>query len=83
VIDNVTMQQIIHVLSLCNAAMCRNPMSELHMNVKIEGYEDPARDGDNVTFTCNDGFRIGPSSSTCKGNGEWYPDPGEVNCTGG
>ena len=24
---------------------------------------------------------VGLSSSTCMGNGEWEPDPREVNCT--
>ena len=47
------------------------------------GYEDPALEGEIITFTCLLGLEFsGPISSMCMRNGEWDPDPGEVNCTG-
>ena len=46
----------------------------------IKGYQDPALEGVNITFSCHGGL-IGPNSATCTGNGEWEPDPREVNCT--
>ena len=47
------------------------------------GYEDPALVGENITFICPIGSTLnGPNSSTCMGNGEWEPDPREVECTG-
>ena len=50
----------------------------------IEGYADPALEGKNITLTCGYGLTlIGPNSSTCMGNGEWEPEPREVNCIGG
>lgn len=48
------------------------------------GYDDPALEGDSIMFTCASGLKLGgpnSNSSTCMGNGEWDPDPGEVNCT--
>ena len=49
----------------------------------VEGYEDPALEGENITFSCRDGRAlIGSNSATCMGNGEWEPDPREVNCIG-
>ena len=46
------------------------------------GYEDPALEGENITFTCNTGLTLdGPNSSTCMGNGEWEPDPRAASCT--
>ena len=50
----------------------------------IEGYEDPALVGKNITFNCREGLMlIGPSSVTCMGNGEWEPNPKDAICTGG
>ena len=47
------------------------------------GYEDPALEGQIITFTCPPGHILnGCTSSTCMGNGEWEPDPREVQCTG-
>ena len=46
-------------------------------------YVDPALEGQNITFACPTGQTLnGSNSSTCMGNGEWKPDPGEVECTG-
>ena len=59
-------------------------MELAHMDVVTKRYHDPALEGDNITFTCPTGAILnGPNSSTCMGNGEWEPDPREVNCTGG
>ena len=50
----------------------------------IEGYEDPALEGTNITFTCLEGMTLsGPNSATCMGNGEWEPAIREVECIGG
>ena len=45
--------------------------------------EDPALQEHNITFICHAGQVLnGSNSSTCMGNGEWEPDPREVECTG-
>ena len=50
-------------------------------DVIIEGYEDPALEGENITFSCRDERTlIGPDSATCARDGEWEPDPKEANC---
>ena len=50
----------------------------------VSGYNDVALEGDSVSFTCPSGLILtGPNSSTCRGNGEWEPDPrAEVACKG-
>ena len=66
-----------------NAVKCSNPIVLTRTNVRVVGYEDPALEGENITFTCTSGpIGTGPISATCMGNGEWEPDPREVNCTG-
>jgi hypothetical protein len=51
--------------------------------VIITGFEDPALDGEAITLTCPPGWILnGSSSSTCTRNGEWEPDPRDVNCIG-
>ena len=63
------------------AAKCTNPM-EL-TNASAVGYEDPAQEGQTITFTCPPGQMLnGSTYSTCMGNGEWEPDPGDVECIG-
>ena len=45
-------------------------------------YVDPALEGQNITFVCPTGQILnGSNSSMCMGNGEWEPDPREVECT--
>ena len=46
-------------------------------------YDYPALDveGVSVTFACSPGLILsGPNTSTCMGNGEWEPDPRNVEC---
>jgi hypothetical protein len=46
-------------------------------------YVDPALEGQIVIFACPPGQILnGSTSSTCIENGEWEPDPREVECTG-
>ena len=64
------------------AGKCNDPM-ELTNALALD-YVDPAREGHNITFACPPGQTLnGSNSSTCMGNGEWAPDPREVECTGG
>ena len=47
------------------------------------GYVDPALERQTIIFICPHGQTLnGSNSSTCMGNGEWEPDPGEVECIG-
>ena len=42
-----------------------------------------ATEGTTVTFSCPPQYvLIGPNTTTCMGNGEWKPDPREVECKG-
>ena len=52
-------------------------------NAIAVGYVDPALEGRTIMFVCPRGQILnGSNSSTCMGNGEWEPDPREVECTG-
>ena len=53
-------------------------------NARALGYVDPALEGQNITFICPSPRQeiSGPNSSICMENGEWDPDPGNVECTG-
>ena len=43
----------------------------------------PLIEGQFITYTCPPGFILsGPNVSVCSGNGEWEPDPGEMDCRG-
>ena len=59
---------------------CSNPM-ELTNAIAL-GYADPALEGQSIIFACPPGQTLnGSNSSTCMGNGEWEPDPIEVECS--
>ena len=46
--------------------------------------ENPHREGQFITYMCPPGFVLtGPNASVCTGNGEWEPDPGQVDCIDG
>jgi hypothetical protein len=47
------------------------------------GYVDPALEGQTIMFICPRGQILnGSNTATCMGNGEWEPDPREIECTG-
>ena len=44
---------------------------------------DPALEGAVLSFDCPPQYvLVGPTTTTCMGNGEWEPDPREVKCIG-
>ena len=56
-----------------------------HPVVLVSGSQDshPLIEGQYITYTCPSGFVLtGPNASVCTENGEWEPDPGEVDCIG-
>ena len=56
-------------------------MKLVNNDIIIEGYEDPALEGENIRFICSsESMFSGPNSSTCMRNGEWEPHPNEVAC---
>ena len=72
---------IIHITVTCDCL----PIQLLHRPVTevMESQDIPPIEGQFITYTCPPGFiLIGPNTSVCKGNREWVPDPGEVDCIG-
>ena len=66
----------------CSVGECDDPSELIHSDVVVMGYEDPALEGENITFTCPSGAILsGSNSSICMENGEWEPDSSEVECT--
>ena len=70
---------------LLHAVNCGLPSQLLHHPVTVvngsQGY--PLMEGQVITYTCPPGFvQTGPNASVCAGNGEWEPDPGEMDCIG-
>ena len=60
-----------------------DPTAQVNNFTTVTGYKDLAVEGANVTFACPPGLVLtGPNTTTCMGNGEWEPNPMEVNCTG-
>ena len=52
-------------------------------NALAVGYVEPALKGHTITFSRPPGQTLnGSNSSTCMENGEWEPNPGEVDCIG-
>ena len=59
-------------------------MSLVDSSIIILGYNSPAMEGSDVTFSCPSRMRLsGTNTSTCKVNGEWEPDPQGINCDTG
>ena len=66
-----------------HAAKCEDPTSQINSSVTVLGNRNLAVEGHNVMFSCPSGLMLtGPNISTCMGNGEWEPDPGELKCLG-
>ena len=64
------------------AGKCDDPLTLIHSDVIVMGYEDLALEGENITFTCPTGTMLTESNmSICVENGEWEPDPRDVECS--
>ena len=62
---------------------CQDPGDQVDDSITVTGYREPGMRGANVTYNCPSGMTLtGPRRSTCTGNGEWEPDPREVECKG-
>ena len=63
---------------------CINPhQAAVNSSIRISGHQLSTEEGSNVTFSCPTGQALtGPNISTCMGNGEWEPDPWELECKG-
>ena len=73
-------------LSLYPIVTCGHPFQDRtsgdHLII-IMGYMEPAMEGAAVTLVCPPRYTlIGPNTTMCMGNGEWEPDPSEVECKG-
>ena len=76
----------VEVINYCTtflyAVTCDLPLHD--PVVVVSGSQDrPPIEGQFITYTCPPGFILtGPNVSVCMGNGEWEPDPGQVDCIG-
>ena len=76
-------------LSPHTVTRCGHPLSDgttansTSDSIVVVGYMDPVIEGTTVTFECPPQYvLIGPNATTCMGNGEWEPDPRDVECKG-
>ena len=79
---HIIMHTFHDMMSCMHAVTCSYPL--LHRPVVVSGSQDsPPIEGQFITYTCLTGFILtGPSMSTCMGNREWEPDPGQAACIG-
>jgi hypothetical protein len=75
---------IMHTL-LLYAVTCDLPSQLLEQPVLVDArsQEIPHREGQFIMYTCPTGFVLnGSNASVCTENGEWEPDPRELDCIG-
>ena len=80
-------QQLFFSLHNYLTVICSHPFQDRvsvdNDSVIIESYMDPSLEGAVLSFDCApQHVLIGPNTTTCMGNGEWEPDPREVECKG-
>jgi hypothetical protein len=62
-----------------------DPTVEVRNSVQVMGYGEPVLEGMNITFLCPSNYLlmgINNNMSMCTENGEWEPDPKDVECIG-
>ena len=87
--QNIRRAEFLEYHNYCDthAAKCPNVLHQLGQaqdNIQVIGYSDPALEGTVVTLECSSPnlVHMGPNTTTCMGNGEWEPDPRDMNCAG-
>ena len=67
-----------------HAVKCAPLLNLLNKELVTANYRYPAVEGTIAMFNCGSSGYIlaGPSTATCMGNGEWVPDPRQVQCEG-
>ena len=71
--------------TVTTAVHCGHPLHDRNDSgtIKVMDYMAPALEGATVTFGCASQYILtGPNSTICMENGEWEPDPSEVECKG-
>ena len=82
-----SLKLIMTLLYLIHAVKCISPLrllTEANKQLVMVNYSYPAIEGTTAVFSCSRSRYeiIGPRSATCTGNGEWVPDPRQVQCQG-
>ena len=67
-----------------HAVKCAPPLHLVNEELVIANYRYPAIEGTIAMFSCSSSGYVlaGPWTATCMGNGEWVPDPRQVQCEG-
>ena len=66
-------------------ANCGNPTDWVNNSYILVEYKEPTVEGTKVNFSCHPEYEPkGLLSAECMSNGEWVPDPKEleINCSG-
>ena len=70
---------------ICCTVKCGHPLllPMIDDSLRVSLDSDPAHVGTDATYSClPEQMLSGPIMSTCVENGEWEPDPREVDCIG-
>ena len=75
------------IISMHLMVTCGHPFQDRtssdNDSIIVIGCTDPAMQGTTLSFVCPSYYvLVGPNTTTCIGNGEWEPDPKEVECRG-
>ena len=79
------MIKICNVYLLLHTVTCDLPSQLLERSVIVGtgSHENPHIEEQFITYICPPRFVLsGPNASICTRNGEWEPDPGQVDCIG-
>ena len=84
-ISDLAMKSVNIMISLqMSLVTCENITTKVMEPVKFEFSNKEhviSVNGDSILFECSPGKTlIGPNTTTCMEDGQWYPDPGEVEC---
>ena len=86
--NNIRIIYVMISISLLYTVTCDLPSQLLAgpvtINVEAESRVIPYGEGEFITYMCilSGHTLTGPNTSVCTGNGEWEPDPVEVDCIG-
>ena len=83
-VSEIDLQWVILMIYFIVKCVNLNVLINEHLIIKASDDDQPSKVNTSLSFSCKSPERVltGPNSTTCMDDGNWEPDPKDVECKG-